>query len=311
MLYLSAILGMFLICAYAAYHYLETPPHTFPINKGIVIAEGATVSEISQFLEQQHVIRSANTFRLLVWKNKNEANLKAGTYYFESPESLAEIERVLVAGAHLVPHARVTFPEGFRAKDIPKLLRSSLPNMEIDTAYAAQYEGYLFPDTYHVSSNMSFTELIDTMRQTYTDRTQRIMYDLDTDSLSEAEVVILASLVEREANTEESMRIVAGILLNRLRDNMPLQADATFDYLLDKESSELTLEDLDIDSPYNTYRNIGLPPTPIANPGIMAIQAVIEPTTTAYYYYLTDSEGAFHYAKTFEEHKKNKERYLR
>jgi UPF0755 protein len=107
------------------------------------------------------------------------------------------------------------------------------------------------------------------------------------------------------------MRLVSGILQNRLTENLPLQVDATFEYILGKTSAELTLDDLKMESPYNTYTNLGLPPTPIANPGLVAINAVLNPTPSDYFYYLTGSDGNFYYAKDFETHKKNKARYLR
>jgi UPF0755 protein len=134
---------------------------------------------------------------------------------------------------------------------------------------------------------------------------------MESRGYTEDEVIILASILEREANDETSMRMVAGILENRLRDDMPLQVDAVFQYYTGKGSSDLTLEDLTTDTPYNTYTNIGLPPQPIGNPGLMAIEAVLNPTPSDYYYYLTGDDGEFYYAKTFEEHKRNKARYLR
>jgi len=124
-------------------------------------------------------------------------------------------------------------------------------------------------------------------------------------------VINMASLLEREANTEESMKMVSGILQNRLAEGMRLQADASLEYVLNRPLGTLTAEDLEIDSPYNTYRYDGLPPTPIGNPGLTSIMAVLEPTPSDYFYYLTDEDGEFHYAKTFDEHRANIKRYLR
>jgi UPF0755 protein len=129
--------------------------------------------------------------------------------------------------------------------------------------------------------------------------------------LSAEEVIILASIIEREANTFESMKMISGILQGRMAIGMPLQADASIEYVLDKPLKELTPEDLKVDSPYNTYTNKGLPPTPIGNPGTEAIKAVLEPTVSDYVYYITDNEGNFHYAKDFDEHRANVAKYLR
>ena len=120
-----------------------------------------------------------------------------------------------------------------------------------------------------------------------------------------------ASILEREANGTEDIKIISGILQNRLNKNMPLQVDAPFYYLLGKESSELTQADLKIKSPYNTYINKGLPPAPIGNPGLKAIEAAVYPTKTDYLYYLHDINGVVHYAKTHSEHVKNKQLYLK
>jgi len=123
--------------------------------------------------------------------------------------------------------------------------------------------------------------------------------------------LVLASIIEREADSVESKKMVAGILKNRMSINMPLQTDASMEYILDKPLSELTPEDLKKESPYNTYLNFGLPPTPIGNPGLDAILAVLEPTPSDYYYYITGNDGEFYYAKTYAEHLQNIEKYLR
>ena len=130
-------------------------------------------------------------------------------------------------------------------------------------------------------------------------------------TLSNNNVLTLASLLEREANSEESMRIVSGILQNRLKIKMPLQVDASIEYILDKPLKELTPEDLDIDSLYNTYKHTGLPPSPIGNPGLLAIDAVLHPKISKNLFYITGKNGEFHYASTFAEHQRNIAKYLR
>ncbi len=149
------------------------------------------------------------------------------------------------------------------------------------------------------------------MRREYEEKIAPYRVKIRASAYTEKEIITLASILEREANDEASMGLVAGILLDRLEEKHPLQVDATFEYILGKTSAELTAEDLKLDSPYNTYTNLGLPPTPISNPGLMAIEAVLDPVDSPYFYYLTGDDGTFHYARTFEEHKQNKERYLR
>jgi len=130
-------------------------------------------------------------------------------------------------------------------------------------------------------------------------------------SLTEEQVIIMASVIEREANSPESMGYVAGILQNRLAIGMYLQVDASIEYILNKTLAELVPEDLKIDSPYNTYTNPGLPPTPIGNPGMTSILAVLNPTPSNYLFYITGNDGTFYYARTFDEHRVNIARYLR
>ena len=149
------------------------------------------------------------------------------------------------------------------------------------------------------------------MLQTFNKETAPLLEKINQSKLNSEEILTLASILEREANSPESMRIVSGILQGRMEAGMPLQADASVENILDKPLKELTPDDLKVDSPYNTYLNRGLPPTPIGNPGIEAITAALEPTATDYVYYITDSEGNFHYAKTYNEHLDSVNRYLR
>jgi UPF0755 protein len=135
--------------------------------------------------------------------------------------------------------------------------------------------------------------------------------DFSKSPLSRDEVIVLASILEREANNERSMKMVSGILQNRIAADMPLQADASIEYVLSKPLKELTPNDLKIDSPYNTYLNKGLPPTPIGNPGLQAIEAVLSPQESQYFFYISDNDGNFHYARTYAEHLKNIDTYLR
>ncbi len=149
------------------------------------------------------------------------------------------------------------------------------------------------------------------MHQTFKKRIATLTSEVEKFGKPVSEIVILASLLEEEASTSEDRRIVSGILWKRLSMGMLLQVDATFQYINGKGSLELTLDDLKIDSPYNTYKYKGLPPTPISNPGLDSIRAAVIPTKTNYLYYLSERDGTMHYATTFAEHLRNKARYLR
>lgn len=288
---------------------LNTPINEFPSNELVTIASGSTVVDIAMELKEQRVVRSVFLFKLLAHLTTNGGHLQAGSYVFPEPLSTQKVVTALYSGTFVAPPLRATFPEGFVVADISTYLPEGFAFTR-DTLSTLP-EGYLFPDTYFLNETTTAAELITRMQENFTAKLAPLAKDISDSGLTEDEVIVLASIVEREANDLESMRIVAGILLTRLDIGMALQVDATLDYILDKTSAELTEDDLNLDSPYNTYKYPNLPPTPIANPGLMAINAVLNPLPSEYLYYLTDFDGEFHYAKTFEEHKQNKKYYLR
>ncbi|QQR65199.1 endolytic transglycosylase MltG [Candidatus Kaiserbacteria bacterium] len=303
----------FLVLAFAGlsfgYRFYNTPPHTFPLLTDIVIDEGLTVSAITEKLKAQNVVRSSLYLYMILLYEYKEVYVQAGTYSFEMPLSTREVAEAITSGEHRSPLVSITLPEGFKASDIDTYLADALGTL--DTALFLPYEGYLFPDTYFISTSTTLDELRLLLTNTSASRLSAYTEAITASGFTENEVIILASIIEREAKDNVSKRMVSGILQNRLAAEMPLQVDAVFNYILGKTSSELTLDDLAIESPYNTYTNTGLPPTPIANPGIESIEAVLYPEKSDYLYYLTAPDGTFHYAKTFEEHKINKARYLR
>lgn len=288
---------------------LNRPPTTFPAHESFTISPGMSINEIGSALHTSGFIRSSLLFRIYIRGYHTDAIMQSGTYMFHEPMSMRDVVRTLTDGSAHIPLKSVTFPEGFTAYDMRTYIKDAIPDIPLEDAIAR--EGYLFPETYFIAPHESFGELIARMENEYEHKIAPLRPRIQSSGLTEQEVITLASIIEREANDEESMHMVAGILLNRLAEDMPLQVDAVFEYLLGKTSAELTIDDLAMDSPYNTYTNLGLPPTPIANPGLMAIEAVLNPTPSEYYYYLTGNDGNFYYAKTFEEHKRNKARYLR
>jgi UPF0755 protein len=288
---------------------LNTAPRPFPIGSDLLISEGMTVREIGDLLERSSVIRSSIFFQFLIKSSYTDLVIQAGSYRFNEPQTTRAVIDALESGLSRSPAVTLTFPEGFSVYDIEEYTKDLFGPLEIDALVV--HEGYLFPDTYFVSDQDTIDDLVIRMRQEFDRKIEPYRTQIRASGFTEHQVVILASILEREANDRESMKKVSGILQNRLREGLPLQVDATFEYILGKTSSELTLDDLSIDSPYNTYTNLGLPPTPIANPGILAIEAVLNPLASDLYYYLTGDDGVFYYARTFEEHKRNKDRYLR
>ncbi|MCX6701950.1 MAG: endolytic transglycosylase MltG [Candidatus Zambryskibacteria bacterium] len=174
---------------------------------------------------------------------------------------------------------------------------------------AKSNEGYLFPDTYFISKTAKSMDVINMMKENFEVKINSVS-GIATSTHKLKDIIIMASILEGEALPKDR-NIVAGILWKRLEMGMPLQVDSTFAYINGKNTYELTLDDLKIDSPYNTYKYRGLPPGPISNPGLEAIISAINPIKTKYLYFLTEKDGTIHYAKTFEEHKRNKELYLK
>jgi len=183
-------------------------------------------------------------------------------------------------------------------------------------------EGYLFPDTYFVAQQIEAKELVALLSKTFEERvTTQTRNAFGAHGLSLSQAVVMASLVEREAVSETDRALVAGVLYNRLKNSWPLDIDASIQYAVSSLEcvgqkdcnwwpSSLSAADLKIDSPFNTYTNPGLPPRPICNPSLSALMAVANPTVSDYYFYVSDKQGALHFAKTLEEHNANIARYL-
>ncbi len=311
-LWVLILVGLILISICLFFNFIKKPPVNFPTNTEIVIPVGTTVEEVASFLKDKNLVRSEFAFFVYFSLFSDPTALKASTYYFSTPLTLTDLSQKLTEGNYSQGLLRLTHIEGESVEDLAKRAKLVLPEFS-ETEFvtlAKPYEGKLFPETYMIPEKYNEQELLDLLLKTFDEKT-KALYETASTSLSFDEVIILASILEREANSKESKRIVSGILQNRLAINMPLQADATVEYVLHKPLKELTPEDLKIDSPYNTYTNKGLPPTPIGNPGLEAIEAVLYPDKTNYMFYLTDENGDFYYAEDFDGHRRNIAKYLR
>lgn len=206
---------------------------------------------------------------------------------------------------------KLTIPEGSTNREIAAQCELKLPNCNSKRfeEKAKDIEGYIFPNTYEFNGTESEDDVIRITRDEFDLQVKELFSGL-TES-EKKNVVILASILEKEANNEVDMRMVSGILYKRLKIGMALQVDATLFYERGKTSAQLAVNDLRKDSIYNTYTNTGLPPTAIANPGIIAIQAALNPESSPYLFYLTGNDGKMYYARTHDEHVKNKGLYLR
>lgn len=294
-------------------YILNQSPNDFTNPTVVIVEPGTSVKVITAKLEENNIVRSKTLLYFAISLLYDSKDIKASTYVFESPLTTTAVAKRLVTGDFGNDLIRFTHIEGERATHIADNAEKQLINFDKETFLkrAIPLEGKLYPDTYYIPKTFTADELVDLMIKTFAAKTEPYQARMDSHPLSNLEILTLASIIEREANSPESMKIVSGILQGRLEAGMPLQADASIEYILDKPLKELTPDDLKVDSPYNTYTNKGLPPTPIGNPGLEAILAVLEPTGTNYVFYITDKFGEFHYATTYDEHLHNIEVYLR
>lgn len=287
-----------------------TPVSSDKKNIIFVIDKGEGFSQVTKDLEKARLIKNSFVFSLYGKQSGLSSKIQSGTFRLSPSQSSREILQTLTSQPL---DNWVTFLEGWRVEEIAEELNSKLqiPN---DKFLEIAKEGYMFPDTYLFPKDYSAEQIAqrlgDTFEQRYSDELRSKIKSL---GLTEAQGVILASIVEREARSDQARKMVASILLKRFKIGMALNADATVQYALGYQPSEkswwkrhLTHDDLKVDSAYNTYLHSGLPPKPIANPSLSSLQAVANADpTTGYLYYYHDSKGNSYYAKTLEEHNQN------
>jgi len=297
-----------LITIFISYVFLA--PRDFVSGTSVTIQKGSTLREIALSLEKEHVVRSAFWFQFFALTLASEKKIEAGEYTFKTPMNSFEVARMFAYGERNTQALKITIPEGLTNKNIAELLSRSLSAFNVDDFLAKAKEGYAFPDTYFFAPEMTADDVLDILTQTFESRTKDLQTQASSEKANFDDVVKMASILEKEARTAEDMKMVSDILWRRIKLGIPLQVDASFVYILGKGTADLTLEDLATDSPYNSYTHKGLPPTPISNPGIRAIDAALNPTKNPYLFFLTGKDGEMHYSKTFEEHIVNKKKYL-
>lgn len=280
--------------------------------KIFVVEKGQGVREISRNLKIQGLIRDQIVFFLYARFNGIDKKIQAGDFRINPSMKATEIAENLTHGTLDI---WVTIPEGKRAEEIADLLKEKMPQFEESwRAQLRENEGYLFPDTYLLPRGADADLVISILKNTFEQRYNTL--DTSKSTLTKNQIVIVASLIEREAKRDEDRKLVASVILNRLSIGMKLDLDASIQYALGYQEDEkrwwkksLTFEDLKLNSPYNTYRVNGLPPTPISNPGLASLEAVVNPATTDYLFYISDSKGINRYAKDLEGHNANIKTY--
>lgn len=303
------------------------------------IQKGQGVKEIGEKLQQEGLVARGFDFVYYIWRNNLKADLKAGDYILNPGMTIREIADKIAQGqveAQKEKIEKITIPEGFRNTKIVDLLKKERPALAdefqklsdcrclVEAAcdcdqFSQEFpllkeippgvdlEGYLFPDTYFLAKNETGKSLARKMLINFQSKTADLEEARKASGFSWHQVITLASVVEREANTENDKKLVASVFLNRIEQGMPLQSCATIAYAKNEDKIQFSYEDTRLESPYNTYLNPGLPPGPIANPGLEAIRAVLFPQESDYFYFLNNLQtGEMVFSKTGEEHSQNK-----
>lgn len=301
--------------------YATMPVSSAADAKPVVVRvpQGLDAAAIADVLEKEGVIRSAAHFTLYNRLFGVDTKLQAGDYLLSTDLRLPEIAERMQHGR--VEPVTVMFPEGLHLRQIADILaKAGLVDRDrfLEVAQdenlvyegfspfpkpVASLEGYLFPDTYLFVPSMTEEQIVRIMVDRFVEVALPLLQGSRApQNLSLHDVVTLASIVEKEALFRREQPIIASVFFNRLAIDMPLQADPTVAYLFDEHRSRVLFADLEIPSPYNTYRNKGLPPGPIASPGLHAIQAVLQPEQTDYMYFVGRGDGAHVFTRTFNEH---------
>jgi len=309
---LAILAGAVLLVISFVAHSIFSIPSGFGKNRQVNIKQGSGLNEIAADLEKAGIIKSPFVFKTIVFLSSNHKNIKAGDYFFEDPLSAFGVVKKVTRGVFGLSSTRVTILEGWTAWQMGGYFEGlGFFSREKWMESAKGKEGYLFPDTYFFLPNTLPERVAEIMTENFNAKTTLLLADSKKSGRSFEDIVVMASIIEKEASDFEDAKIISGILWKRLGAGMGLQVDAALTYITGKSSAELTEKDLAIDSLYNTYKYRGLPPTPIGNPGLDAIRAAIFSEETLYWYYLHGRDGEPRYAIDFERHVENKQRYLR
>jgi UPF0755 protein len=313
-----AVAGSIGVASYFAWY---RPYKSFPENQKFVLIDKGTPSyQISQILQHEGIVRHWYWFLAYLKVMRRSAHLQAGEYLFEQPASVAHVAEKLIRGQ--VYYHEVTIPEGFSMFDIADLVQQKGLLASDDFLQAAcqvnrlsdlvslkgNLEGYLFPDTYHLTRGTRAEEFVGMMTSKFRDvYGKKIELPLKRTPYNLNEIITMASLIEKETAIDDERPLVAAVLYNRLKRRMPLQCDPTVIYAAKLKGNfrgKIFVSDLGMDSPYNTYVRLGLPPAPIANPGIRSIEAALMPANVDYLYFVSNNNGGHIFSKTLEEHQK-------
>ena len=328
---LIAIVSIILVILIGALIAYEIGPYNRKNKKDIIIdiPSGSSVSNISNILYENKLIKNKVLFKLVVKLSNDSHSIKAGKYLVNQTYSNKDIIELLISGKVYNDGIKVTIPEGLTCNEIIDILVDKKIGNESKYKELVQnpsefyekytflkendiksLEGFLYPDTYYFSENDNEFKVLSTMisrfNSEYNDELIKRQKELN---MTLEQVVNMASIIEKEAVLDKDRPLIASVFYNRLKIGMPLQSDATIQYIFDERKQIVTYNDLKIDSPYNTYINKGLPPTPISNPGIKSIKAALYPEKTDYLYFVATIDGGNNYSTNYEDHLKYVKEY--
>jgi len=329
-LFISIIIILLVAAVFWAWHSLNAlyqPVDADDRSKiDVVIPEQSTAPQIASILDQERLIRSQTAFLLYCRRVGLDSQLKAGHYQLSRSQSMSQIAEIIAQG-HVVGIS-FTIPEGYTVKQIGDLLakKNICTEEEWKEALWENYdygflqeaaddsedplEGFLFPDTYDISEDTTAKEIINLMLRNFAEHWEAFDATAKSKGKSVYDTVTLASIIEKEAQVDGERRLISGVIQNRLREGMLLQLCPTVLYCVGQpEKVNVTYQDLEVDSPYNTYKYPGLPPGPISCPGAASIAAALNPQASGYYYYVAKGDGTHYFSRTYNEHLQAQRRY--
>lgn len=298
-------LFLFLIFVFTGFYFYISNLFSSVSNNNtsvdFLIPKGSSVSQIGKKLESVGLIKSGIAFKFYVQISNSTNKIQAGEFQLSPSLSLVQVLDQLKKGPK---EFWVTIPEGLRREEVAlkyvKILGKDDLFVDEFINLTTDKEGYLFPDTYLFPKSVTAIQIVNKMTSTFDKKINEITF----------EQVIISSLLERETFSDSEKPIVAGIIYKRLRNDWPLQIDATLQYAKGNWEPVFSI-DKELKSPFNTYKFLGLPPSPIASAGLSSLKAAINPEESEYWYYIHDNDGKIHFAKTIEEHNANIAEYLK
>ncbi len=296
-----SIIGIFILIFLVI--FIKSFYGTSNIKKLVDIPPGLTAQEITNLLYKENIIKNKNLFIFLSERNSLDKHLKAGTYEFDSHPFIENVIKKLIKGE--IAYLKITVPPGITCKKIGNIFENYGICSEksfYDMCKKYKLEGFLFPDTYYFPLKVSKRAAARKMLSVFWDEIKKIYPQHEKLTKKSLEkIVIIASIVEKEAGPNSEKPIIASILYNRLKIGMPLQSDATIRYITANQKNPLTSSDLSINSPYNTYIHKGLPPTAICNPGINSLKAAIFPAKTNYLFFASEGNGKNYFTTNYHD----------